>query len=100
MPWVNGACMFVRLDAVVDFGLMDENMFLFGSDADWCYRARERWWEVWYCAAAECIHEVGASAQVSRQIIEIRQRDMQYFHDKWVVSPQYPRLRNWPRRSR
>src|SRR5688572_1054532 len=32
VPWVNGAALFVHLEAAVEFGLMDESMFLIGSD--------------------------------------------------------------------
>jgi GT2 family glycosyltransferase len=60
--WVNGAVMGVRLEAVVEFGLMDERMYLVGSDADWCFTARLRGWEVWYCAEVEVLHDGGISA--------------------------------------
>ncbi len=60
--WVNGACMIVRMAATVDIGFMDENMFLCGSDADWCVTAAMKSWEVWYIAEAVCRHVVGVSA--------------------------------------
>ncbi|MGA2231741.1 MAG: glycosyltransferase [Tepidisphaeraceae bacterium] len=92
-PWVNGACMFARLDAVLDFGLMDENMLMLGSDSDWCYTARARKWEVWYCAEAECLHEVGVSNRGgSPELVRIFQADMTYWRDKWVGSNLFARL--------
>jgi GT2 family glycosyltransferase len=93
MPWVNGAAMFARTEAFVEFGLMDANMVLFGSDSDWCYTARARGWEVWYCAEAECIHEGGESrAHSSAEISAVSRRDMQFWHDKWVGSALFERL--------
>jgi GT2 family glycosyltransferase len=93
VSWVNGACMMARLDAVLDFGLMDENMLMLGSDSDWCYTARARQWEVWYCADAECLHEVGVSNRGgSPELIKIFQADMTYWRDKWVGSQLFARL--------
>ena len=92
MPWVNGACMIARMDAVLDFGLMDENMFLIGSDSDWCYTARLRNWEVWYIADAICVHEQGASAKAPPEMLESMRKDMTYWRDKWVGSAAFSRL--------
>jgi GT2 family glycosyltransferase len=93
MAWVNGACIFARLEAVLDFGLMDENMLMLGSDSDWCYSARARNWEVWYCAQAVCCHEVGVSNRGgSPELIKIFQNDMAYFRDKWIGSALFARL--------
>ena len=93
MPWVNGACVAARLKAVADFGPLDERMFLVGSDADWCYAARARGWEVWYCADAECVHEFGASARPPDEATRrVMLKDMLYWRDKWVDAPLYRRL--------
>jgi GT2 family glycosyltransferase len=93
MPWINGAAVIARLDAVIEFGLMDENMKMIGSDSDWCFTARARGWEVWYCAEAETVHEVGVSARpTSADLIKIFQADMNYWRDKWIGSALYTRL--------
>jgi|GEM_PF-2245643 len=94
MPWVNGACLIVRLDAVREFGLMDENFGLIGSDSDWCYTARARGWEVWYCSEAECLHESGVTRDIERSATSHQQmgRDIQYWGDKWLGSKLYARL--------
>jgi GT2 family glycosyltransferase len=85
VPWVNGSCIMVRLAAAMEFGLLDENMRLLGCDADWCYTARARGWEVWYCADAICFHEGGVSSQkTSEAVSAIFQADMEYFRDKWI----------------
>jgi len=93
VPWVNGACFMARLEAVLEIGLMDENMLMLGSDSDWCYTARARGWEVWYCADAVCHHEVGVSNRGgSPELIKIFQADMGYWRDKWVGSALFARL--------
>lgn len=93
MPWVNGACFAVRSEALRQFGLLDEGMFLVGSDSDICYTARLRGWEVWYDPTTVCVHECGESVKPSSEtVIEIMQKDMTYWADKWVGSRAFARL--------
>lgn len=89
VAWVNGACTIARLDAVIEFGLMDENMILIGSDSDWCYSARLRHWEIWYIADAVVVHDTGVSGQPSDEAMRIMNLDMSYWRDKWVGSQAY-----------
>lgn len=84
MPWINGALMIVSLEHMRYFGLMDESMFLVGSDSDWCYTARARGFEVWYAADVVCRHEGGESgAPTSPEVVKIMQRDMTTWFEKW-----------------
>jgi GT2 family glycosyltransferase len=92
MPWVNGACMIVRRSALPYIGLMDESMFLVGSDSDWCYTARARGFEVWYAPSVVCRHECGVSSQPSPEVMQIMQRDMTAWADKWIGSTLHARL--------
>ena len=41
-----GAAMLVRREAIREVGPMDERIFLYGEDLDWCYRMWQRGWEV------------------------------------------------------
>lgn len=85
MPWVNGACMIVRCSALLETGLLDENMFLVGSDSDLCYTARARGFEVWYIADAECVHEQGVSSGTEDpELRKIMYKDMLYWKSKWI----------------
>jgi hypothetical protein len=98
MPWVNGACMILRTDALLHTGLMDEGYFLIASDADLCFTARQRQWEVWYCAEAEVSHETGgvSSQQKSIEALAHFQRDQLRFRDKWIGSLSWECLKNPP----
>lgn len=92
VPWVNGACMIVRLEALLEIGLMDPNYKMFGSDADWGYTARARNWECWYIPQAVCVHEQGVSKGQDEKMGKIFQSDMRYFRDKWLVGELYKDL--------
>jgi tetratricopeptide (TPR) repeat protein len=97
--YVNGACMFVRLSAVAEFGLMDEAMILFASDVDWSLTARARGWETWYCANARVFHERGVSDGGSANPPGVRERlhrDGDHFRRKWLGSVLYHELNRMP----
>jgi GT2 family glycosyltransferase len=98
MPWVNGACMVIRTEALWDTGLMDENLFLIASDSDFCYTARQRGWEVWYCAESVVLHEGGgvSSKQPSLTYMEHFNADQRYFRDKWIGTQGYQLLKEVP----
>jgi N-acetylglucosaminyl-diphospho-decaprenol L-rhamnosyltransferase len=59
--WVMGSCLLIRRTAVEDVGPLDESFFLFSEETDWCYRARQAGWQVWFFPGAECVHVGGAT---------------------------------------
>ena len=84
--------MIVRMEAILEIGLMDENMKMFGSDSDWSYTARARNWETWYIAEAECVHEQGVSQSRTPEMEKTFERDMVYFRSKWLDGELYKDL--------
>jgi len=56
VDWMLGACLLVRREFLSEVGLMDEGYFLYVEDIDWCYRAHQADWEVWYFAETYIIH--------------------------------------------
>lgn len=80
---VSGACMFVRLAAVYDAGLLDEAFFMYGEDLDWCFRIKEAGWTVFYHPSARAVHVKGASSsRRSQRLIFEFYRAMYLFHRK------------------
>jgi GT2 family glycosyltransferase len=66
--WVSGACLLIRKSTMKDIGLLDENLFLFGEDTDWCCRARQRKWRVMILPQARIIHYGGMSISGSLSV--------------------------------
>lgn len=56
---VSGCCLMARREVVDQIGLLDENLKQWGEDIDWCVRARQAGWEVWYDPASVIIHLKG-----------------------------------------
>lgn len=46
--WLLGACLFVRATAIAQIGLMNERLFLYFGDYEWCDRAWQNGWKVIY----------------------------------------------------
>jgi len=56
-----GACMMVRREVLDRVGLLDEDFFLGGEDADWCLRIKRAGWKVYYQPEVVILHYGGAS---------------------------------------
>lgn len=98
MPWVNGACMVFRVDSLYFTGLMDEKFFLIASDSDICFTARQRGYEVWYCAESVVLHEGGVSSKGPPDIEYAAHfnADQLHFRDKWLGSMGWELLKEVP----
>jgi GT2 family glycosyltransferase len=54
--WVNGACLMVRRVVIAEVGGLDERLFIYGEELDWCHRMRQAGWSVHFIPSAEVIH--------------------------------------------
>jgi len=80
---VMGAFMLVRLQAVLQAGLLDERFFFYGEDLDWAYRIKALGWKVVYHPAAVVHHLKGGTSRrnSSKMIVEFY-RAMWLFYRK------------------
>ncbi len=89
---VLGACILIRGEAWRDVGPLDEGYFMYLEEVDWCHRARQRGWQVWFEPAATAEHVAGAATRqhaeaMRAQLWQSRLRYYQRFH-----GPLYNRL--------
>jgi GT2 family glycosyltransferase len=63
VDWGTGAAMLVRAEAAGAIGPWDERFFLYSEETDYCRRAREAGWEVWFEPAARVRHAAGGSGR-------------------------------------
>ncbi len=64
VPWVTGAAVMLRTDALADVGLFDEGFFLYFEETELMRRLRAHGWTVWHEPDALVIHEGGAATQI------------------------------------
>lgn len=69
---VSGCCLMTRREVIDEVGPLDEEMFGFGEDLDWCVRVASAGWEVWYHPGSVIVHlkgRGGAHAKPYRKIL-------------------------------
>ena len=54
-----GCFSFIRRQALDQVGLLDEELFMYGDDVDWCRRARNAGWQVVFYPGGQAIHDRG-----------------------------------------
>jgi GT2 family glycosyltransferase len=80
---VVGACMLIRGQVLAQAGLLDEQYFMYAEDLDFCYRAKERGWQVWYNADVTVLHYKGQSSRQRSTFANVQfYKTMRLFHDK------------------
>jgi GT2 family glycosyltransferase len=84
VEWGPGACMLARAEAVRQVGGMDERIFLFMEDADWCRRFLGRGWTVRLEPDAAIAHDWGhaANADAVHRVLQTHLAKLYYFQ-KW-----------------
>jgi hypothetical protein len=61
VDWAVGAAVLLRRDAVDELGGLDESLFMYAEDLEWCWRAHDAGWETWLAPAAVVRHVGNAS---------------------------------------
>jgi len=65
VDWVSGACMMVRRETIDEVGLLDESIFMYAEDIDWCYRIKNAGWKICYLPQAKVIHYQSEIAKIN-----------------------------------
>lgn len=80
---VVGAFMLMRGETLSQVGLLDERFFMYAEDLDFCYRVKQRGWQVWYNADVTVLHYKGQSSRQRSAFANAKfYETMRLFHDK------------------
>lgn len=69
VSWVAGSCFMFKQALVQAVGLLDDNIFLFAEEPDYCLRASREGWQTWFLPGDSVVHYEGKS---TRQVPFIR----------------------------
>jgi hypothetical protein len=58
---IAGAFLMIRRETLNNIGLLDDNLFMYSEDMDWCLRAKQKNWKVFYYPKVEIIHYKSSS---------------------------------------
>lgn len=84
VDWVSGAGMAVRRSLWERIGLLDERFFMYCEDMDFCRRAQEAGWSVYFFPGAVVTHIIGRSSDqnLTAMILQFH-RSMYLYFDKY-----------------
>jgi hypothetical protein len=63
VDFVIGAALLVRREVIEKVGIMDENLFFYNDDLDWCFSIRKAGYKIYFVPQAEIIHYGGYSSR-------------------------------------
>ena len=66
--WVSGASLMMRRGVIESIGDMDEEFFLYFEEVDFCSRARNAGWQIWFEPASRVVHLEGASTGIGKTV--------------------------------
>jgi hypothetical protein len=66
--------MIIRPEAARQVGLLNESLFMYGEDIEWCWRMRRAGWRIGVCSSVMFMHAPSSSARVSFGESEIERR--------------------------
>lgn len=93
---VSGACLLVRRGVVDQIGYLDEDYYAYGEDLDYCARAQNAGWKIYYYPKAKILHyggQGGSGVRPYRSIYHFY-RSMWLFYQKHIAHD-YFFLFNW-----
>ena len=90
VDWVSGAALCLRRRVTEEIGLLDEGYFMYCEDVDWCYRARQAGYAIYYVPQATITHTRGRSS------IQRPRRMALAFHQSMLRFYRKHYARGWP----
>lgn len=64
--WVSGTAMLIKNDILKKIGFLDEKIFMYGEDVEFCLKARRAGFKVGWIKEAEIIHLGGGSSDIPK----------------------------------
>lgn len=81
VDWVAGAALIVKREVLEKAGLLDENLFMYMEEVEWCFRVKKAGFRIFFYPEAEIVHYTRASGSKSEAIWGIY-KGLTYFYQK------------------
>ncbi len=82
VDWISACCLIIRKEALEKVGFMDEDFFMYCEDVDWCYRAKQKDYRVYYFPEAKFFHRCNNSKKLDCSKTIWHHRSMYKFYKK------------------
>ena len=67
VDWVGGTSMIIRRDVIKGIGPLDEGLYTYFDDVDYCLNATRAGWQVWFVPESKITHLEGASTGIKEK---------------------------------
>lgn len=84
--YLPGCCLLIKKEVIEKIGLLDENIFLYYEDADYCLRAQQAGFKIKCEPKAICYHQESQSSDNQTKNYHLVKSGLYFFHQH------YPRL--------
>lgn len=92
LDWLTGAFMLIRREVIKEVGYFDEDYFMYTEETDYCYRAKQAGWKIYYLPKWSIAHYGGSSGKTWGHVIP-EYEGVKLFYKKNYPAWQYPILR-------
>jgi GT2 family glycosyltransferase len=83
VDWVTAAAILVPKRVIEKAGGLDETIFMYGEEVDWCYRMKQEKFKIVYSPATKIVHiGRGSSGKISQNAILGEYKGLIYFYKK------------------
>lgn len=69
VDWLIGAYFLMRREVIDAIGILDDKIYMYADDIDYCYRTKQAGFEVWYTPRAEVVHYYGGINGVNKRVV-------------------------------
>jgi len=91
--WVQGSALLIRREVYDQIGGLDENIFMYVEEVEYCKRVQNEGWQVWYLANEYIWHlERGSSVSGKKGAILGTYKGLKYYFSKHKAKWQLPIL--------
>lgn len=83
VDWITAAAISVPKKVIDKVGSLDEGIFMYGEEVDWCYRIKKAGYGVYFSPATKIVHiGRGSSGKISQNAILGEYKGLLYFYKK------------------
>ncbi len=83
VDWVTAAAILVPRSAIKKVGLLDEEIFMYGEEVDWCYRIKKAGFDIYFSPSTKIVHiGRGSTDQIPQKAILGEYKGIIYFYQK------------------
>lgn len=86
VDWVTGAFILAKREVIDKAGLLDERIFMYGEEVEWCYRIKKEGYKVYYYPVTSVYHHKGGSGAGKDSGIIEEFAYLLYFYSKHMSS--------------